>query len=73
MQRAAILAAFQISVGVLRLFHRQIFGQRHHAQKLWPILLQPAEIHPGEFDRRNFLRSDQFRKLWDSRESQVFD
>ena len=40
-----VLAALQIVVRVLRLFHRQILGERDDAKKLRTETLQPAEIH----------------------------
>jgi len=62
-----------IRVGLPRLSHRQIVGERHDAIERRVQALQPIEIHRGELDRRHLPRFDQVGQRRDRPERDVLE
>ena len=72
-QRTTIFARRDLSISLLRLGMRPIFGERDHKLQHRIVLLQARQIHVGERSRRNFSRFDEFRQLANTVEGNIFD
>ncbi len=71
--RAADLgtARRDLRVGPLRLLHRELFRQRDHALKRWPVLLQAIEVDPRQALARDGTGLDPARQPSYRREGDI--
>ena len=72
-QRSLVFARRDFRISLLRLRPRLVVQERHDVIELRVVTMQPLQIHLGQLERRDFLRSDQFREMADGPESHVLE
>jgi len=72
MQRSPVVSPRHVTVGTPSLGERQLLREGDDRLEPRPVLLQPAQVHLGEFDGRDLPRADEFRELRHRPERHLF-
>src|SRR5207245_2044349 len=67
------LAGRDLPVGLLRLLHRQIVGERDDEVQRGVVALETIEIHPSELDGSDLTRLQQMREMREGPERDVLE